>query len=351
MEFIRKLEENRNMVRAKEREYHDVVFPHGFRYFLNALEIEGLRLESDQRVVINGKHRWCNHVKDGGLLFETSHHPMMANDKAGDIVVRGSVDTLAVFDDLLKLHEAEFDSKDPKDIVVKSEYHNELMPDIWDGMTIKPEVLEKLSEIADEFVKFLKMEDFDYEDVVITGSAVNYNWTPASDIDVHFIVDIEGLKAKHGDIVREFFDTKRSVWNDLHDIEIYGHSVELYIQDKDEPHFALGMYSIMDGKWIKEPPHKEPTIDDAAVKAKAAELMKEIDNVTENCDKASAVEALMKRIKKIRQSGLEADGEFSVENLAFKVLRNNGYLEKLVSCRTKSFDRALSIEDEEWNFE
>jgi hypothetical protein len=45
----------------------------------------------------------------------------------------------------------------------------------------------------------------------------------------------------------------------------------------------------------------------------------------------------------MRQSGLEKGGELSLENLAFKYLRNNGYIEKLKETITSSFDKIYSI--------
>jgi hypothetical protein len=47
----------------------------------------------------------------------------------------------------------------------------------------------------------------------------------------------------------------------------------------------------------------------------------------------------------MRKCGLEKGGEFSVENLAFKVLRRNGYLEKLSNIKTKSYDKLMSLEE------
>ena len=48
------------------------------------------------------------------------------------------------------------------------------------------------------------------------------------------------------------------------------------------------------------------------------------------------------KIKQFRQTGLTNNGEYSLENLAFKKLRYNGYLEKLKDLEKeieiKSFD-------------
>ena len=46
----------------------------------------------------------------------------------------------------------------------------------------------------------------------------------------------------------------------------------------------------------------------------------------------------------MRSSGIRKGGEFSIENLVFKELRNNGYLEKLSTYIVKTKDKSLSLE-------
>ena len=48
----------------------------------------------------------------------------------------------------------------------------------------------------------------------------------------------------------------------------------------------------------------------------------------------------------MRQSGLAEEGIFSPENLAFKMLRNSGYLEKLSTLKIESYDNMMSINTE-----
>ena len=48
-------------------------------------------------------------------------------------------------------------------------------------------------------------------------------------------------------------------------------------------------------------------------------------------------------IKKMRQAGLAANGEFGAENLAYKMLRSKGLLDKLWDSATQAQDEKLSI--------
>ena len=56
------------------------------------------------------------------------------------------------------------------------------------------------------------------------------------------------------------------------------------------------------------------------------------------------IDSFKEKLKKYRSSGLEKEGEFSYENLVFKVLRRNGYIDKLFDFKNKLMDKELSIE-------
>jgi hypothetical protein len=57
------------------------------------------------------------------------------------------------------------------------------------------------------------------------------------------------------------------------------------------------------------------------------------------------VEDLIDKIKKLRKAGLEENGEFSTENLVFKVLRHTGYLKKLYDLKHSLKGKELSLEN------
>jgi hypothetical protein len=46
---------------------------------------------------------------------------------------------------------------------------------------------------------------------------------------------------------------------------------------------------------------------------------------------------LKKKILEMRKEGLSRSGEFSVENLVFKKLRNEGYIEKIIELISKAY--------------
>ena len=56
-------------------------------------------------------------------------------------------------------------------------------------------------------------------------------------------------------------------------------------------------------------------------------------------------EKIKGKVKIMRQSGLSKEGIYSAENLAFKILRNNGLLEILSALKTLSYDKLMSSGD------
>jgi cell fate (sporulation/competence/biofilm development) regulator YlbF (YheA/YmcA/DUF963 family) len=122
----------------------------------------------------------------------------------------------------------------------------------------------------------------------------------------------------------------------------------MYFQDSKEPHHSSGTYSLVRDEWINKPTKKIVNINSGAVQLKAADLMNAIDDLEDNRNKENFLqryEKLKNKIKKMRQSGLDTGGEYSVENLAFKILRNNGYLEKLISMKNDYLTKELSLNE------
>lgn len=225
-----------------------------------------------------------------------------------------------------------------------------LNPDIWNpDKTIKSEVREKLLKIAKDFFNDLEIPWAQLEDITFTGSLANYNWSKHSDIDLHLVINFDLVDEKT-DFVEEYFSARKNLWNDMHDIKIHNFDVEIYVQNEKEPHHSTGVFSLMNNKWIIEPKKEKHTIQKEAVKSKLKVIMKSIDDIVNSLGREEfrkiidKSEKLTDKIKKMRTCGLEKGGEFSVENLVFKLLRRNGYLDKLWATKIDAYDKMMSID-------
>jgi len=223
-----------------------------------------------------------------------------------------------------------------------------LDPDIWQpDQKMNDEVRDRLLDISEDFVSGLPF-DVEVEDVKLTGSLATYNWSRFSDVDLHLVVDFSTVDDDE-ELVKDYFNAKKTVWNLKHEIYIHGYEIEIYVENVGDKHTAQGIYSIQKDEWIKKPEREFFEIDEEEVRKKAASIMSQIEYIEEvSADEPAEAERLAERakekIRKMRQSGLDSEkGIYSAKNVAFKVLRRNGYLERLSNVKTQSYDRVMSL--------
>lgn len=249
---------------------------------------------------------------------------------------------MSLFEELIE--DRDTDKKIIKSFESKDSLSDNIFEKSGDDYVMRDDIQKKLLEISDNFIESLAVEFF-IHDIVLTGSLANYNWSSFSDVDLHILIDFDELEYPK-DLVKEFFDAKKNVWNEKHNILVKGFDVELYVQDLNEPHVSSGVYSVLHKNWVVEPKIDSPSIDDRKILEKGEEYAKKIDLLIKSSkskDILNRIDELRKKIKEFRQSGLEVGGEYSYENLTFKLLRRNGYIEKLLNLKNSITDKKLSI--------
>jgi predicted nucleotidyltransferase len=225
-------------------------------------------------------------------------------------------------------------------------YKKELNPSFWEDNKFDPQIREKLLKISKDFYEALKLTA-PIKDVQLTGSLANYNWTDKSDLDVHVLIDFSDVD-ENVELVKKALDGMRFIWNLRHNIKLRGFDVELYVQDIHEPHTASGLFSLLNNEWIRIPKYNPPDIDYKDVDKKYQGIVADIlqmENLMATADFSSVTEEelynhaqkLKKKIMDMRKEGLAREGEFSVENLVFKKLRNEGYIEKIIELISKAY--------------
>ena len=236
--------------------------------------------------------------------------------------------------------------------IVKSfKVQNELSPEIWflegDTYKMKPEIRTSLLEIVEDYENFTDL-DLDIEDVTLTGSLSNFNWSEFSDVDLHLILDF----SETNELLKKYLDSRRIIWNSLRDVRVKDFDVEIYAQDSNEPHFASGVYSVLYDDWIVKPSKGEDVeIDTEKILSKAKGWMEEIDTIEVNAKRKEPeqvlgdIQRLKNKLKKYRGDGLKDGGEYSYENLTFKFLRRNEYLKKINDVRNELIDKTLTVEE------
>jgi predicted nucleotidyltransferase len=229
-------------------------------------------------------------------------------------------------------------------MIQEYETHNTLNPKLWNGDKLHDKLKDGFVKIAEAFYDFLDIK-VDILDVLIIGSSANYNWTEHSDIDLHVLINyLEVGDNLH--LVKNYMHAKKSIWNVNYPLKYKGMHIELYAQDSNEElHSSVGIYSLLHNKWIHQPSADKVSIDDTAIKSKAEPYEYEIDSLLEEDPNAEQkIQNIKQRLRHLRQTGLDAIGEYSIENMAFKYLRNQGYLERLNRLEQQISRGRLSIE-------
>jgi hypothetical protein len=229
------------------------------------------------------------------------------------------------------------------------EKHAELNPKLFDGNKLKPEVRQKILEIVDEFVDDLTSDevDFNIEDIILIGSNVSYNYTKDSDLDIHLVANTKSLNCPDN-IINALYSAYRSLFNRKFDIDFYGIPVEIYVETEDSARVSNGVYSVKDNDWIKEPELTDiPELDQEAFdklyqewEAKCKDLIKEIEAC--NLEDEADIVTMIEEIYELRKSGI-SEGEYSIQNLVFKELRNNKFLDDLKEYKDELIAKRLSL--------
>jgi predicted nucleotidyltransferase len=236
----------------------------------------------------------------------------------------------------------------PDSIKQQFTVHPTLKHEFWgNDMILNPKIRKTLLKIAKLFLATLD-KPVTIKDITFTGSLANYNYSPLSDIDLHIVIDYDEV-GKDRTIVEEYLSLKKNKWNLDHDIKIFGHEVEVYVEDEEVSHITTGLYSLVQNKWIKVPSKDQPPFDanDVATKANYFKnlyvaVLKRYKSGNMD-DIAATIKDVKDKIKTMRKAGLQKNGEYSTENLAFKVLRRSGLLDKFTELYNHVIDKKLSV--------
>ena len=226
---------------------------------------------------------------------------------------------------------------------------DELQPDIWINGKINSEVRKHLLEIAHDFYDSLEIKWSRPLDVLITGSIANYNWSEYSDIDLHLVLNFSEVY-DDTELLEDYFKAKKDLWNNDHEnLTIYGFPVEVYMEDTADPPKSAGKFSLFKNEWIEKPKDlSDAKLNEDFIKSEAAKIMTKIDDLGESEEDPRSIynkcDRLFEYMKDIRKKGLETESaEMSSGNIIWKVIRREGYIDKLVDIMIEAYDKINTI--------
>lgn len=227
--------------------------------------------------------------------------------------------------------------------------NTELNPKLFENDKLKPDIRERLLEIVDEFLSFVDDKlAFDILDVRIVGSNAGYNYTDTSDIDLHIVVNLAEICKETPELVQFLFNAEKARFNLLYDVSIKKTDVEVYVEDVKAGTHSNGIYSVLYDKWVRFPQEDTNDYEKIYQEVKSSEdyinLVNEINQVLSNGDSTDIKEELNK-VYLIRKEALDSEGELGLGNIMFKLLRSEGYLDKLRGDYYETRSKELTIEN------
>ena len=218
-----------------------------------------------------------------------------------------------------------------------------LNPVFWIGDSLKPEVNEKLMQFAEAFIAFVDMDERVIVDVLLLGGNAGYNYTQYSDLDVHIVVDPKFIPDCNPDLLDQYYMDKKTLWELTHNVTIYGVKAEPYIErPKVTRKKSQGVYSLMKKTWIQEPERIEGDVEEKEIEKKVNNFKTRIDAFIKN-ENVEGLRELVKKLRDSRSVSLQKYGEYGFENMVFKELRNQGYIDKIRTVVVNLKSKSLSL--------
>lgn len=217
---------------------------------------------------------------------------------------------------------------------------------------LKENVRNKMLEIVDEFILDLSEQEIEIkvDDILFIGSNASYNYTKDSDIDLHILANSKATKYSK-EVAEALYSAYRSIFNKQLDIKLFNIPIEVFVETEYSTRVSNGVYSVKHNRWVKKPAHEEiPDYDIEALNKLIVKWEDKCNNLIDDIkadklkDEKKVIKLLEDIYDKLRKNGI-AKGEYSIENLTFKELRNKGYLDKLKDYRNELTSKRLSLEE------
>lgn len=212
----------------------------------------------------------------------------------------------------------------------------ELNPKLFENNMLKPDVLEALRRIAEEFLNSINNDiekDIIPADIRLVGSNAGFDFNDDSDIDLHIVVNFDHYSCDPP-LLQAALNIERINWNSQYNITVKQLPVELYVEDIKSSTNSNGIYSVSQNRWIKFPEDEIASSEyfkNADIIDYSDKWITLIELAINNTDKYSLdyCQRLLDRIYMMRKNGIETYGRLSKGNIIFKLVRARGYLDKL----------------------
>ena len=209
-----------------------------------------------------------------------------------------------------------------------------LNPELWGpDNQLHPHIEADIMRIVKKFIVNLGITIDQVSDIRLIGGMASYNYTNTSDLDITVMIDRNAGydKKKIRQMGIKASELNYRLRPMISDIE-----ANLYISSANIGSLRpckQSVYSLAQSDWIMGPTRYEETHKNY-ITAKANAIIELLESCLSDSsiESSRCEEALLKYLKKFRAKGLASkDGEFSQQNMIWRLLSRSGYIEKLKS--------------------
>lgn len=213
-----------------------------------------------------------------------------------------------------------------------------LNPRFWPNGKLAQPVRRALIRSARDFIEDLDLMPDQVHDLVLTGSMATYLWHSGSDLDLHLVVDMTKIQC---DIdPKEYFEKSRHLWNTSRDVWVWGHEVEVYVEDLTEP-TPGARWSLKQNRWLQTPPPPPQDFDPKDLEPALHTWLKRLERSKDDPDRLSRT---IDELRQHRAEALRTQGEYSATNLVYRQLRAWGLLAQARQLIARATDRELGLD-------
>ena len=228
-----------------------------------------------------------------------------------------------------------------EDLTLK--FRDKLNSIFWEGKFLKPVVRNALMRFGKSFAEYVDLPEESIIDIILLGGNAGYNYTRYSDLDVHLVINPSFVPDCDPEFIDDYYKDKKTLWELTHDVKIFGVKAEPYIE---RPNIvrkkSQAVYSNLKNKWLQEPEKADVGIDEKELEKKVNNAKNILDRLLQS-NNAVGLKAAVKKLRDARGASIQKYGEYGMENLVFKELRNAGYIDKVRKVGLELKSKSLSL--------
>lgn len=213
-----------------------------------------------------------------------------------------------------------------------STFPSELDPRLWRNQKLRPEVRQRVIDVAEALLKDLNVQDVSIKSIEVRGSNVSYEYDDSADFGIRVFLDTSKYKGNVDDLAARV-KTYNAFIESRHEGKILLYAVPLEVNfyvirtARLNPVKGVGHYSITENAWMELPTVQESKFDRQQMQKDLTGFITTYNILvtdyfaSKRSFDCTRWNTFSKTLGKYRNEGIEKSGTRSTENLTYRLLR------------------------------